>query len=468
VTAWIGKLKDVASKFTIFHFLTLYFAVHLLQIAFPSDGSMVFDEAYYTKCSLSTLQGIACNAEHPPLPKLIGAFGIWLWGNNWFGWRFPVVLMGIGSLYLLYLIAKRLIGDPWALGATMLLGFDSIWFIHSGTLLLEMPMFLFVLLGIELYLRHHPWLSAVSMGVAFFSREMAFFPFFALVCYHIYTHRKAIKPALKLTLKYGLLVFVICSLLTQSYDNAYHPYSATASVLYVGKNVVMNNSTALTTITSTSASTTGIMMKTFVDNMVFMWAYHGPTGMNFPNEPYAPFKYPWNWILPFDPMPYKANATEVFPVILPDTVQNQKIVWFPPEPLSAPTYYRVDVVVGSGNNTRHYTPIIYTAQANLALWYWFIPGLAVLVWAFRKGRDKAPAFFIGAGMLASYLPWLFIGLTVKRIGFNYYMIYALPFIALAAAFSWKQFGKYGRAMMVLNLIAAFAFFITYFPVHPMP
>ena len=118
---------------------------------------------------MSTLAGVAANAEHPPLPKIIRAIGIGLLGNNWFGWRFPQVLMQIAALYIFYLIARRLLGNPWALGATMLLGLDMVFFIHGGTLLIDMPAFLFCFLAIELYFRKHYWLSASSMGLAFLS-----------------------------------------------------------------------------------------------------------------------------------------------------------------------------------------------------------------------------------------------------------------------------------------------------------
>ena len=441
---WALKLRTLISKFTIFHYLSLYFAVHLLQIAFPSDGSLVFDEAYYTKCSLATLQGIACNGEHPPLPKLIGAVGIWLFGNNWFGWRFPVVLMGIGALFLFYLLAKRFMGDPWALGATILLSLDTLWFIHSGTLLLEMPMFLFVFLALELYFQKHYMLSAVSMGIAFTAREMAIFPFIALGIYHIYANRKMLKPALKIGLKYALVAVLIFGIIMQAYDMGYHAYSAASVANYVNANVVMNNGTALTTIYSTTQSVSKVPMLTPIDNLQFWWAYHGPTGMNFPNETYAPWDYAWNWIMPCDPV-------------------NQTC-----QPLNSPTYYRVDVNVGANGVTNHYTPIWYQAQANLAVWYGFIPALIGLSYALVKRKETENALFMLSGMVLTYAPWLVISLVVKRIGFNYYFLYVLPFVALGMVFTWKQLGKYGKPVLLINILMALWFFLAYFPIHPMP
>ena len=221
---WHG-IKGIARGFHVEHFLLIYFAVHMLQIAFPSDGSMIFDEAHYVPASIATLNGIAANAEHPPLSKIISAIGIALLGNNWFGWRFPQVLMQVAFLYVFYLIARRLLRDPWALGATVLLGLDTVFFIHGGALLIDMAMFLFGFLSVELYFRKHYVWSAASMGLAFASREMSIFLFATLAIYHIYANRRSLKPALKIGLAFTLIALVVFGGLMFAYDLKYQPAS---------------------------------------------------------------------------------------------------------------------------------------------------------------------------------------------------------------------------------------------------
>lgn len=283
-----NRLVELAGKFHIEHFLLLYFAVHMLQIAFPSDGSMVFDEAHYIPASLQTLQGVAANAEHPPLPKIIGAIGIAILGNNWFGWRFPQVIMQVAALYLFYLIAKRLLGDPWALGATMLLGLDTVFFIHGGTLLIDMPMFLFGFLAIELYFRKRYGWSAVSMGLAFVSREMSIFLFLALAAYHLVANRSTIKPALKLGLRYALIALIVFGALLWMYDLKYLPPSATTVTNIAYNNVILGpNGTAITTITSVIQSTSKQVIWNPVQHVLFIYNYHGPQGLVV-NETYRP------------------------------------------------------------------------------------------------------------------------------------------------------------------------------------
>lgn len=449
------RLLSYASKFRIEHFLLLYFAIHMLQISFPSDGSMVFDEGHYTKASLATLQGLPANAEHPPLAKIISAIGIGLLGNNWFGWRFPQVLMQIAALYLFFLLVRRLIGSPWAFGATMLLAFDPIFFIHGGALLIDMPFFLFVLVAFELYFRQRYSWSAVSMGLAFITREFGVFFLAPLVIYHILKTRHAWKPSLKILVRYLIVAEVVALVLLGAYDLGFHVYSAQSIATMVNQNVVLAptvvaNETVtapITTITSTMRSTSRDLIWNPIQHLMFIYSYHGPGGMVV-NEPYRSYQYAWNWILPVHISP---NMTLAF------------------DPMDFPTYFRVDVDVGGPSGVTHYIPIWYQAAANPALWYSFWLAIVGLILALKRKDDTAMIGLIGVGLFSNYIPWVLISIFERRMGFNYYGIYMLPFIALATALFWKKLpSRYGKIWMALQLLAAVLFFIWVFPVHPMP
>ena len=433
-----GKFRGLARRFRISHFLLLYFAAHMLQIAFPSDGSMIFDEAHYVPASLDTLMGIAANAEHPPLPKVIGAIGIGLFGNNWFGWRFPVVLMQVLALYLFYLIGKRLLGDPWAFGATAILAFDPVFFIHGGALLIDMPSFLFSFLAIELYMRHNYGWSAASMGLAFLSREMSMFYFGALAIYHMFTNRQALKPAFKMGTRYVLIALLIFGSLLWLYDLAYRPPASTSVTNLVSQQVVVgSNGSPITTIYSTSQSVSQQLIWNPIQHLLFIYNYHGPNGIVL-NAPYEPYQYAWNWILPV-------------------------------QPFNVPTYFRVDVVVSSGTGTQDYTPILYLAQPNLSLWYGIWPAMVGLAYAIAKRKEISTAVFIASGIVLNFAPWVVLSFVVRRIGFNYYMIWTLPFIALGLGFTWRLLPpKYGKIALAVNVLLSLLFFLWFFPVKPMP
>ena len=432
------RLRNFMQRFRISHFLLLYFAAHMLQIGFPSDGSMIFDEAHYVPASLDTLMGIAANAEHPPLPKIIGALGIAVFGNNWFGWRFPVVLMQVIALYLFYLIGKRLLGHLWAFGATAILAFDPVFFIHGGALLIDMPSFLFGFLAIELYMRRRYGWSATSMGLAFLSREMSIFYFAALAIYHFFTNRQQLRPALKLGLLFTLIALLIFGSLLWFYDLAYKPPISTSVTDIVSQQVLIGgNGTAVSTALVTSQSISQQVIWNPIQHLLFIYNYHGPNGIVL-NASYEPYQYAWNWILPVDPF-------------------------------NVPTYYRVDVTVTTGSITQDYAPIWYAAQPNLSLWYGFWPAIAGLVYAIaRKKEESATAVLILSGIILNFAPWVALSLLVRRIGFNYYMIWTLPFIALGLAFTWKLLpARYGKIALAVNVLVSLAFFLWFFPVRPL-
>jgi hypothetical protein len=164
--------------------------------------------------------------------------------------------------------------------------------------------------------------------------------------------------------------------------------------------------------------------------------YHGPQGIVLKGAG-RPYHYAWNWILPN-------------------------------HPFDSPTYYRVDInVTKSGGVTKHYSPIWYISQANLPLWYGFWIAMAGLLYAISIRKEFETAVFIMTGIILNYTPWLVISMLVHRTGFNYYMIYTLPFIALGIGFTWKLLPKrIGTTLLLVNLLLALIFFLWFFPIRP--
>lgn len=248
-----------------------------------------------------------------------------------------------------------------------------------------------------------------TLGLAFLSREMSIFLFITLAAYHLVANKSALKPALKIGLRYGLIALIVFGGLLWTYALRYLPPSSTTVTNVAFANVVSGpNGTAITTITSVSQSTSMQVMWNPIQHLLFIYNYHGPNGLVV-NESYAPYEYAWNWILPVHFGPngnVNASVADLF---------------------NSPTYYRVDVDVSAGSGVTHYIPIWYNAQANLALWYMIWPGLVALAIALKRKLEVANVTFILAGILSNFIPWLILSIAVRRIGFNYYMIYTLPF-----------------------------------------
>ncbi len=448
-------LAEIPNRFTVFHFLFLYFWAHMIQINFPngsgtcaaasSSYSCVFDEVYVVQDAVNLLHGIGTGRL--PLPSMFGALGISLFGNDPFGWRIFAVLLQIGALYFFYLIGKRFMGEKWGLAATMLLGFDTVFFIHGGLLLNDTTMFFFALGATELYFRQRYWLSAVMMSFALLSREMSIFWGLALITYHLYANRHALKPALKLGVKYAALALFIFFVILSAYDYAVHPVSGTSVSIAESITVLQGtNGTAITSITSAVTSTATQYIENALQHIHYIIVSFGPGAYVNAGGAYRPYKDPLSWIEPF--------------VIYNGTIQNA--FWVTDSYLTTNVTTTANGVVIS-SYLIHY----YTYQDNPAVWYGFIPCVIACSYALYKKKETEFAAYCLAGAVINYAPWLLLGIfDSTRTGFNFYYIYTLPFSAMGFTFFFKSLPpKYGKPLMVLDLLIAAAFFIWFFPTH---
>ncbi|WP_226831440.1 dolichyl-phosphate-mannose--protein mannosyltransferase [Brevibacterium sp. FME17] len=146
-------------------------ALRLFRLGFPHR--LIFDETYYVKDGYSVFnfgyeRSWPENADdsfnagdpsviepspeyvvHPPLGKwLIGA-GMDIFGaDDSFGWRFAVAIIGTLTIFLMGVIAWKLLRSPFfACVAAGLLAIDGEHFVHSRTSLLDIVLMAFVLLA---------------------------------------------------------------------------------------------------------------------------------------------------------------------------------------------------------------------------------------------------------------------------------------------------------------------------------
>jgi dolichyl-phosphate-mannose-protein mannosyltransferase len=96
-------------------------------------NGMYFDEVYHARSAWEILQGIdATENTHPPLGKILIAFGVWLFGMNPFGWRFVGATFGILMLPVFFGLSRRLFrSENFALVATALLAVDFMHFTQT-------------------------------------------------------------------------------------------------------------------------------------------------------------------------------------------------------------------------------------------------------------------------------------------------------------------------------------------------
>ena len=214
---WPQKLKHFLTLFNTseYHALSILIimvlALHFATISTPKDA--VFDEAYYVPAANSILHGLNLGRlEHPPLGQSIIASGIWLFGNNPFGWRFFSVIFGAISLVLFYFICRELKSPRYvALFATSLLAVDSLSFVLAGLAMLDVFCLTFMFASALFYLRSKPVWTGVFIGLAALSKLTGIFVLLFILFHWLFTKRKELKGLL---ITAGISIFTFIGGLT--------------------------------------------------------------------------------------------------------------------------------------------------------------------------------------------------------------------------------------------------------------
>lgn len=115
--------------------LSVYLRAH--DVTFPAQ--MSWDENHFVENARNYLVGQRDWNDHPPLGKLIIALGMAVIGDNALGWRIAPLLLGLVSIPLAGLLARRLY--PGLAGAAPLamvvVGLDGFLICYSRTALLD-------------------------------------------------------------------------------------------------------------------------------------------------------------------------------------------------------------------------------------------------------------------------------------------------------------------------------------------
>ncbi len=151
------------------------FLLRMLWLNKP-DGSLIFDETYYVNAA-RVINGWAVpegapyataapfldpNQEHPPLGKAIIAASMGLLGDGGLGWRLPSVIAGVVSLWAVWSIVRGLGGRAsLAVLAATILSLDILSFVHGRIGTLDMIPIAFSLIGVRLAIgRRWAWAGA--------------------------------------------------------------------------------------------------------------------------------------------------------------------------------------------------------------------------------------------------------------------------------------------------------------------
>jgi len=191
----VAESKDIFSKIKINSRLSKLILVGVLAFSLitriyglGNPKNEYFDEVYHAFTARQMLhgnsaawewwntppEGFAYEWTHPPLAKLFMWGSMTVFGENSFSWRLPGVLLGVGTVLLVYLIAKVLFRDEiLALISAGVFSLDGLALTMSRIGMNDVYLLFFTLLTIFFFLKNRDFLSSISLGLAISSKWSA-------------------------------------------------------------------------------------------------------------------------------------------------------------------------------------------------------------------------------------------------------------------------------------------------------
>lgn len=405
-------------------------AVRLIRLGDPPRR--VFDEAFYARegCLYAGLPATACTGRehlevHPPLAKRLIGIGIDAFGYDGVGWRLASAVVGIVSILLIYVLARRLLRSTFAASLTAgLLAFDFLHFVHSRVAMLDMfvagfSIASFVFLAIQRdeltppsngCLRKTLLLGmGISSGAAMASKWSGGFTLIACIWLLLAWSSKYQKRASS----FGRLAAAV------------RQHGVVLVVFLVVVPLVVYSATFIGAVhpSGTGATSATELLQTFQARHQEMLNFHRHT-----IETTIASSPAWSWPFIRRPVPYFAQKTD-------DRIVE---VWFGGNPL---------------------------------VWW---PGIACLAyllirWA-RKQDPQEPIGFIIAGFTLLYAPWFLLTMPPftwdRDLVFIFYLLPTLPFLYLALTHAIQSIpiDNVRHVVAILSATAAIGGFLFFYPI----
>lgn len=192
-----------------------------------TPGGFYFDEVYDAFTAREVLngngeawdfttaapKGYAYEWVEPAMHEEFMAFGMAIFGKeNAFGWRFFGALFGVGTIFFVYLIGKRLFkSELVALAAAFLMTFEGLNFAQSRLATNDIYLLFFITGALYFLVADRYIWSGIFLGMAFatkWSGALAVFPFAVYFAYKFLETRKGRKlkvPGREAAIRYALI-----------------------------------------------------------------------------------------------------------------------------------------------------------------------------------------------------------------------------------------------------------------------
>jgi len=180
------SLSNKKAKLILITILIFAFVTRIYNLWSPQNE--YFDEVYHAFTAKVILhggveawewwntppEGFAYEWTHPPLAKLGMVLGMFVFGENSFGYRIPGVLLGVGSVLLIYLLSKKIFKDEViGLISAGVYSFDGLPLVMSRIAMNDSYLLFFSLLSIYMFYKKKDVWSALSFGLALSSKWSA-------------------------------------------------------------------------------------------------------------------------------------------------------------------------------------------------------------------------------------------------------------------------------------------------------
>lgn len=390
------------------------FGARVWRINSPSSANaLIFDEKFYVNAARVLLHipipcagagdcdpyaglpgGIDPNSEHPPLGKLLIALGIKMFGDNPFGWRFFPIVFGTIAIVAIYALVRSAGGGAWlALGAAALMAADNLFMVHGRIATLDIFVVVFMLGGVVLYLRGHPLMAGVLLGVGACTKLVAPDAFLVLVLFELL--RLSLRKEWRAAGRWRGLATRLRPLLW---------CGGAALVVYLGLLDALDVRFTPFHDPNDPCPGSGSSFGNSIVHTRFMLCY--ASKITSPDGPTGIASYPWQWLLNQEGIPY----------------------------------YTQSVTVSVNNKVTGTHPVIaFQGLMNPAIILLALPALALAVGTMLRERDDLSIITV-AWFAGTFLPFVPLSWFQHRTSYLYYMVVVLPaiYIAVARMFSHRR------------------------------
>ncbi len=184
-------------KFKFLISLILLFTVITRLVRLDYPNSYVFDEVYHAFTAKEYLKGskeawewwttppkeVAYEWTHPPLAKELMAASMFITNSTdaW-AWRLPGALLGILSVYIVYLLALKLLKNhPASILAAFVFSIDGINFVQSRIGMNDIYFVTFILASILFLLNKKYFFSSIFLGLSLASKWAAVYTYLIII-----------------------------------------------------------------------------------------------------------------------------------------------------------------------------------------------------------------------------------------------------------------------------------------------